>query len=211
MVPLRTLKKVICLISFSISFTNLQAQIKLSFNIIQTPALETYAGEEVTIESGGQVQIGGETPAKGGKPEYSYYWEPSSGLDQVNIPNPVASPDTTTTYTLTVTDANGCTSTSSVIVRVNNPLDISDDLLQLVKIYPNPNQGKLIIEMDAFVVNSFMKIEIISPLGHLIFQEDISRSKTLLREVDISKSGSGFFLVRLLGKSQSITQKIVLE
>lgn len=42
---------------------------------------------------------------------YTYQWIPSAGLNNATIPNPFARPDTTTIYTLVVTDVStGCTS-----------------------------------------------------------------------------------------------------
>jgi hypothetical protein len=52
----------------------------------------------------------------------SYSWAPATGLSATNIAQPVANPSATTTYTVTVTAANGCTSTDAVVVNVNtNP------------------------------------------------------------------------------------------
>jgi hypothetical protein len=48
----------------------------------------------------------------------SYSWAPSTGLSNTGIQNPVASPGSTTTYTLTATDGNGCSNTDNVIVTV---------------------------------------------------------------------------------------------
>src|SRR5690606_21677803 len=43
-----------------------------------------------------------------------YLWEPATGLSDPAIFNPVASPRQTTTYTLTVSDENGCIITESI-------------------------------------------------------------------------------------------------
>ncbi len=48
-----------------------------------------------------------------------YKWSPSSGLSNSDIPNPVASPNTSTTYTLVGTDDKACfTDTASIFVHV---------------------------------------------------------------------------------------------
>ncbi len=48
-----------------------------------------------------------------------YQWSPAAGLDDPNSSGPVALPDQTTTYTLTVTSANNyCTQTASILVNV---------------------------------------------------------------------------------------------
>lgn len=57
---------------------------------------------------------------------YIYLWTPSTGLSNPNISNPVASPTTTTTYTVTVTDAQPCTSLPGfVTVTVNSTPTVS--------------------------------------------------------------------------------------
>ncbi|OQA01670.1 MAG: PKD domain protein [Bacteroidetes bacterium ADurb.Bin408] len=47
-----------------------------------------------------------------------YLWSPATGLNNVNIANPTAHPSVTTTYTVQVTDANGCINTDNVVVNL---------------------------------------------------------------------------------------------
>jgi gliding motility-associated-like protein len=49
----------------------------------------------------------------------SYIWSPSSSLNNANIFNPIASPISTTTYYVTVTDANKCSAKDSIKITVN--------------------------------------------------------------------------------------------
>lgn len=51
----------------------------------------------------------------------NYIWSPGGSLDDNMIVDPIATPDSTTTYTVTITDELGCTAESSVTVRVINP------------------------------------------------------------------------------------------
>ncbi len=62
---------------------------------------------------------GGEELVAGG---YTYSWSPAAGLNYTNVQSPVAKPAATTTYTVTVTDRNGCTAISSVTINVNPPI-----------------------------------------------------------------------------------------
>jgi hypothetical protein len=51
----------------------------------------------------------------------SYSWSPAAGLNDASISNPSANPASSTTYTVTATDAaSGCTATDQVLVNVNN-------------------------------------------------------------------------------------------
>jgi gliding motility-associated-like protein len=54
----------------------------------------------------------------------SYLWTPATGLSDPNIRNPIAKPETTTDYTLTVVSATGCPSIATVKVLVSRDLII---------------------------------------------------------------------------------------
>ena len=78
------------------------------------------AGSDVQICNGGSVQLAGSGAGTGG----TYEWSPSTGLSNFTSQNPVASPTSTTVYTLTATNNKGCSSTDQVIVTVNNPASV---------------------------------------------------------------------------------------
>ena len=50
--------------------------------------------------------------------EITYEWQPAAGLSCADCPNPVATPDTTTTYILNATDSYGCTTSDTITVEV---------------------------------------------------------------------------------------------
>ncbi len=56
---------------------------------------------------------------------YNYSWSPSASLDLTDPANPVASPLSTTTYTVTVTDNNGCQATGNITIVVAPPLALT--------------------------------------------------------------------------------------
>ena len=60
----------------------------------------------------------GETTQLNGSGGTSYQWSPSTGLSNATISNPVASPNVTTSYSLIVTDNNGCVSNPSATLTV---------------------------------------------------------------------------------------------
>ena len=58
--------------------------------------------------------------ASGGNGNYSYSWTPTTGLNNANIQSPIATPNSSTTYTVHVS-SNGQTATANVTVNVVKP------------------------------------------------------------------------------------------
>ena len=83
-----------------------------------------YSGAPVVVSSN-QTICAGDSVGLTSSGGITYSWTPSAGLGSSSIANPVASPTTTTTYTVTATDANGCTGSASVTIVVN-PIISSD-------------------------------------------------------------------------------------
>ncbi|MBA2745681.1 MAG: gliding motility-associated C-terminal domain-containing protein [Flavisolibacter sp.] len=77
------------------------------------PGVQVNAGPAQTIILGGSVQLQGSSSQPG-----TYLWTPSQGLSATNILKPTASPQTTTTYQLRVTTAQGCVDSATTIVNV---------------------------------------------------------------------------------------------
>ena len=55
----------------------------------------------------------------GGTPPYSYSWSPSTGLSNTNICNPIATPINSISYSVIISDNNGCTATSMTAITLN--------------------------------------------------------------------------------------------
>jgi len=88
--------------------------------VIQSNIPTVNAGIDKTICYGANVSIGGNPTASGGSGAgFTYGWSPATGLSSTTIANPVASPTSTTIYTVTVNDVNGCSGTDNVTVTVN--------------------------------------------------------------------------------------------
>ena len=84
-------------------------------NVLQQPIVD--AGPDVEICEGGigiglQCTIVNASAAPG---PYTYTWTPAAGLNNPNISNPYANPDTTTIYTVIVESANGCSSLNTTL------------------------------------------------------------------------------------------------
>lgn len=66
--------------------------------------------------------VAGESAQLSGSGAGTYLWSPATNLSCTDCPNPVAMPETTTTYLLTITSPLGCTDTASITINVAPPL-----------------------------------------------------------------------------------------
>jgi len=83
------------------------------------------AGNYAAICDVGSVIIGGNPTVTGGVPPWTYSWTPTLDLNCTNCANPTATPLANTTYSIVVTDSNGCVGTNSMFLQVNpNPIAI---------------------------------------------------------------------------------------
>lgn len=96
-------------------------------------------GSETTIEG----------TVTGGTPPYTYSWSPSAGLDSDTASTPIAAPQSTTTYTLTVTDLIGCRATRQITVNVE-PCDtgIPNDTFRLSPVCPGTRNREHVFYRD---------------------------------------------------------------
>ena len=125
----------------------------------------------------GAIIIIGDSTVLNGTGGVSYSWSPSSSLSCVTCQNPVASPTVTTTYTLIVTDANGCTDASEVTVIVE-PISCSNKPNAGSFYLPNAFSPNADGENDSFCLLGWdeclkeFSIKIFNRWGELIFESD---------------------------------------
>lgn len=83
-----------------------------SFQVNVVQGVTVNAGPNFTILAGQSQQLQASGTAG------TYLWTPPTGLSAANVLNPIATPTTTTTYTLRITTAQGCTNTDDMVVTV---------------------------------------------------------------------------------------------
>lgn len=170
-------------------------EVQVSLN----PGPTATVGEDVFLDFGESIQLEG---SGGGQ----YEWTPTEGLSDPTISNPIASPKVTTTYTLTVTDTNGCQSSEAITVNVTaNPVGVSPE--ESFVIYPVPAHDVLTIynvnqtEFEVFLYD----IQMALMLNQVATEE--------LIEIDVTGLARGNYIVGISDKENNkfSTFKIILE
>ena len=113
--------------TYTMTVTSLNGCVSKDTVTIFVSEVAVDAGHDTLLCAGGSVLIGGE--AGGGVPPYTYQWSPASAVPNPGAPQNIVTPDSTTTYYLTVRSSNGCTATDSVTVEVLSiDIDAGPDL-----------------------------------------------------------------------------------
>jgi hypothetical protein len=86
------------------------------------PPVRADAGRDTMVGRGGSARLGGNPPATGGFPPYTYSWGPSAGLSSASVANPTALPLSTSLYVLTVTDGQGNEDSDTIDVGVDTAI-----------------------------------------------------------------------------------------
>jgi gliding motility-associated-like protein len=88
------------------------------------------AGPDKIVCPGAGEVLGGAPTAFGGLPPYTFLWQPSTSLSSASNENPLCSPTSSITYTVTVTDDTGAVKSDVVTVTINalNDVTAGDDV-----------------------------------------------------------------------------------
>ncbi|WP_242921684.1 PKD domain-containing protein [Pontibacter liquoris] len=125
----------------------------VAVNVIRA---EANAGPDVTIIQRRTTEL----RASGGA---TYHWEPATGLSSPDVANPVARPDVTTTYTVTVTTAEGCQATDEVTVTVIPAITIPNAFS------PNHDGVNEVWEIENIHNFPEARVEIFNRWGNLLY------------------------------------------
>ncbi len=144
----------------------LGCQYSEEITILDIPELIIELPASITIELGENYEL---------LPQINYpsnsidtlYWSSSDSLDCYNCLNPIATPNNTSLYTLTVINLNGCKTTANILVNVEKPRDV---------FIPNaftPNDDGFndifYINANDLMIKQVNKFQVFSRWGELVF------------------------------------------
>jgi len=102
-------------------------------------------------------------------------------------------------YTVQGTDANGCTNTSVITIKVNSCIGINELNTAQITMYPNPSKGTITIKG-----NTNMECLLFNVNGQLIKQFTLDEIQGSYTIKDLS---SGMYIL----KAESVQYKLIIE
>jgi subtilisin-like proprotein convertase family protein len=95
--------------------------------------------------------------------------------------------------------------TVNIIIEEN--LSVSENTLNLVKIYPNPTKGFVSIQLP-LMLNSESKINLIDIQGRTILSKENNQQTT---QIDLSHLTDGIYFIAISYQNQKVVKKIILK
>ncbi len=155
--------------------------------------LHANAGRDTLIANIDSVQLGN-NPTENA----TYLWQPTNGVSNVNAANPMASPDTTTTYVVTKTQCSVITTDTVTIHIIGDGVNEYGN--EAFKIYPNPASTSITVEFKNENINNY-KIELRNILGQL--QKLCTESKNNITSINIASLPLGVYFIKAISKTSN--------
>ncbi|PBQ32919.1 hypothetical protein CNR22_14425 [Sphingobacteriaceae bacterium] len=130
-----------------------------------------------------------------------YLW--STGFDTNTIS---VNPKSTTNYTVTGTDTNGCVNTTTVQVKVSGCVSITEigAANAGLNVYPNPSNGEFVIEST-----SSLKLTLVNDLGQLVRVIELSGANN--HKIYVNDLARGIYFLSGQKDNVQINQKIIVS
>ncbi len=112
-------------------------------------------------------------------------------------------------YSVTVSDANGCTSTTSILLVLTSIFEVSEQNMD-VDLFPNPVSDKLNIEANIETPEP-VNFEIIDVTNRVVYSDTHQGLGQLKKEIDVSGFNPGVYVIRIGNSEMYYINKFVVK
>ena len=141
----------------------------------------------------------------GGTVPYGYVWSTGATTQ-------TATGLTVGTYTVTVTDASGCSKTKSTSITQPNTRLASDAVGTVNSIvYPNPSNGMVTVSFDENIVAK-VSVSVYTLTGNRVFAKDLDvNENTTQFELDLTGLAKGVYSIQYRTNDKQWIEKLVIQ
>jgi hypothetical protein len=186
--------------TYTVTVTDANGCMGTGSGTVSEPAVLAVTGSttDATDQPVGAVDI----TVTGGTAPYSYNW--SNGASSQDIGGLSQG-----TYTVTVTDANGCTATASYTLTGTVAV-FNTSGATLVTVYPNPNNGIFTVAFEN-AVNGSYSFKVTNMLGQVVSTERMTLSGNASANFDLSNLDKGVYFLTVGNNQDERTFKVTIK
>jgi hypothetical protein len=166
-------------------------------NNCETSISATVAGPSEALIIDGLSPVGGGSSAynvTGGTAPYSFMWTGPNGFTSMEEAlEGMTAVNQSGEYALTVTDANGCTASQTIIIIGLTEVNASYQ----IQMYPNPNNGQFTLNMQG-LTGEAVSYAVLDNSGRIVASKDLGSVGTARTEsVDMTYAAAGIYQLRI--------------
>lgn len=193
----------------------LNAQRVVILSVNQPPELGfSVSKQDTTINKGTSIVLGTDLFVYGGSGDYSFKWSPVTALSDSTVMQPHSSPSDTITYTVTVTDKNGCSFTVNYTVNVKTDL-VNSDLISGTKslqavLFPNPSEGKFKVKLTG-APSKKIELTVYDNSGRVIERQtvrDFTGDQTETLQLNLV---SGIYTLKINSETETLSRQFIIN
>ena len=136
----------------------------------------------------------------------SYLWSTGEATASITV-----SPSVTTVYTVAVYQGNSHAYDDVTVFIDENCSNNTSSIQQELKLYPNPTNGLVNLEMTGF--NGDLNVSLYNLNGSVVHVENMdngSKEKVLKKQINLSMLAKGMYFVRVNNGTQVVTKKLLV-
>ncbi|WP_264792805.1 fibronectin type III domain-containing protein [Aureispira anguillae] len=141
----------------------------------------------------------------GGTPSYTFAWDAAAGNQTTDTATALVHNGT---YVVTITDANGCTDTSSVVINFIGVQTIAN--LSSLNLFPNPTAHNAFVALD-LVEQAEVQINIINSIGQVVESKNLGTVQSETVELNTAALASGIYMVQFNIGQEQVTRKLIIS
>jgi uncharacterized repeat protein (TIGR03803 family) len=160
----------------------------------------------VNVSGRSTINIGGGDTLTASGTSVTYVWTSGSTSDTTII-----KPLTTTTYTVTGTDGNGCKGTNTFTVTVG-PTSVSNVVASnTTTLYPNPTISVINLSFEMQGVGVPAEVKIIDGIGREVMDKNTTIGNGKVLTLDVSMLAQGMYYVKVVTNNNTQVEKFIKQ
>ncbi|MEO0471049.1 MAG: T9SS type A sorting domain-containing protein [Bacteroidota bacterium] len=158
---------------------------------------------EATSDDGSGTAGSASVDINTGTPPYTFAWSNGGTTQSISGLAPGV-------YTVSVTDANGCTAEDSTTVGAVSIDDLLNAGINMLEAYPNPNQGSFTLSVEFAQVED-VEIAVYDISGKAVYRQSENGVSKVSREINLQSSASGIYMLRVRTENGEAYRRIVVQ
>ncbi len=143
----------------------------------------------------------------------NFSWSPTEGLSNPNGNVTLASPSSTTTYTLSATNHTGCTTTTEITIEVSDCVTTGiEDWVNKegISLFPNPNRGIFQLQFELQEAKT-IHLQLYNAIGQILEGTVYEQgSGNFLQQFDLSQQATGLYYLEIEIEGERHLEKIMI-